>query len=208
MLRTNPHYARMGKSYLFAEIAHRVEAFRKAHPGTGVISMGIGDVTQPLVPSVIRALHAAVDDMGSPDAFHGYGPEQGYAFLREAVALEYAARGVSISPDDIFHQRRRKVRSRQLSGAVRPGREHSRHRPRLSGLCGLQLHGGPWRNMDGTRLERYPLLPCTAETALRPYLQKKRRTSSISARPTTPPEPRWIAQAWANGYDTPGAAAC
>ena len=71
MLRTNPHYARMGKSYLFAEIAHRVEAFRKAHPGTGVISMGIGDVTQPLVPSVIRALHAAVDDMGSPDAFHG-----------------------------------------------------------------------------------------------------------------------------------------
>lgn len=54
MLRTNPHYARMGKSYLFAEIAHRVEAFRKAHPGTGVISMGIGDVTQPLVPSVIR----------------------------------------------------------------------------------------------------------------------------------------------------------
>ena len=102
MLRTNPHYSRMGKSYLFAEIAHRVEAFRKAHPGTGVISMGIGDVTQPLVPSVIRALHAAVDDMGSPDAFHGYGPEQGYAFLREAVALEYAARGVSISPDDIF----------------------------------------------------------------------------------------------------------
>ena len=102
MLRTNPHYARMGKSYLFAEIAHRVAAFRKAHPGTDVISMGIGDVTQPLVPSVIRALHAAVNDMGSPEGFHGYGPEQGYAFLREAIALEYAARGVSVSPDDIF----------------------------------------------------------------------------------------------------------
>lgn len=97
MLRINSHYARMGKSYLFAEIAHRVAAFREEHPGTNVISMGIGDVTQPLVPSVIRALHAAVDDMGSPDGFRGYGPEQGYAFLREAVALEYAARGVSIS---------------------------------------------------------------------------------------------------------------
>lgn len=102
MLRINPHYARMGKSYLFAEIAHRVTAFRTAHPDANVISMGIGDVTQPLAPSVVRALHAAVDDMGSAEGFHGYGPEQGYAFLREAVALEYAARGVSVNPDDIF----------------------------------------------------------------------------------------------------------
>ena len=102
MLRINPHYARMGKSYLFAEIAHRVAKFRAAHPDTNVISMGIGDVTQPLVPCVINALHAAVDDMGSSETFHGYGPEQGYPFLREALALEYAARGVSISPDDIF----------------------------------------------------------------------------------------------------------
>ena len=63
MLRINPHYARMGKSYLFAEIAHRVAKFRADHPDTNVISMGIGDVTQPLVPCVINALHAAVDDM-------------------------------------------------------------------------------------------------------------------------------------------------
>ena len=103
MLRTNPHYARMGKSYLFAEIAHRVAAFRKAHPGTGVISMGIGDVTQPLAPAVIEAMHKAVDEMASKDTFHGYGPEQGYLFLIDAIIKnDYASRGIFLEPGEVF----------------------------------------------------------------------------------------------------------
>ena len=173
MLRTNPHYARMGKSYLFAEIAHRVAAFRKAHPGTGVISMGIGDVTQPLVPSVIRALHAAVDDMGSPDAFHGYGPEQGYAFLREAVALEYAARGVSISPDDIFISDGAKCDLGNFQELFAPDVSIAVTDPvypvYVDSNC-MAGRGGTWTEHGWSGI-RY--LPCTAENGFAPVPPEK-----------------------------------
>ena len=103
MLRINPNFCRLQSQYLFADIARKVAAFRDAHPERRVISLGIGDVSRPLMPSVITALHKAVDEMGTAEGFHGYGPEQGYAFLREAiVAQDYAPRGVSLQADEIF----------------------------------------------------------------------------------------------------------
>ncbi|WP_297262002.1 LL-diaminopimelate aminotransferase [uncultured Desulfovibrio sp.] len=103
MLRINPNFCRLESQYLFADIARKVAAFREAHPERRVISLGIGDVSRPLMPSVITALHKAVDEMGTAAGFHGYGPEQGYAFLREAiVAQDYAARGVSLQADEVF----------------------------------------------------------------------------------------------------------
>ena len=103
MARINDAYTRLQGAYLFSEVAARVAALRQREPGREIISMGIGDVTRPLVPAVISALHKAVDDMGRAESFHGYGPEQGYAFLREAVAEhDYAARGVQISADEVF----------------------------------------------------------------------------------------------------------
>lgn len=103
MLRINPNFCRLESQYLFADIARKVAAFREEHPERRVISLGIGDVSRPLIPSVITALHKAVDEMGTAAGFHGYGPEQGYAFLREAiVAQDYATRGVSLQPDEIF----------------------------------------------------------------------------------------------------------
>ena len=85
MALINEHYLKLTKNYLFADIAKRVNAFKVSHKNAKVISLGIGDVTQPLCPAVIEAMHKAVEDMGTRDGFHGYGPEQGYPWLREAI---------------------------------------------------------------------------------------------------------------------------
>ena len=93
----NPHYAELPESYLFSTIARKIAEYKSAHPGADVIKLGIGDVTTPLVPAVTAAMHRAVDEMGTREGFRGYGPEQGYEFLREAVVRgEYAPRGVEI----------------------------------------------------------------------------------------------------------------
>ena len=102
MVQVNSHYLSLQKNYLFTEIAQRVRAYKAENPDKNVISLGIGDVTKPLVPSVIRALHEAVDEMGTSAGFHGYGPEQGYAFLREALVNEYAGLGVALDADEVF----------------------------------------------------------------------------------------------------------
>ena len=94
MVKINTHYQEIAQSYLFSTVANKVNAFTKAHPDRSVIRMGIGDVTQPLCPAVIDALHAGVADMSSADTFRGYGPEQGYDFLHEAVKGYYEKRGV------------------------------------------------------------------------------------------------------------------
>ena len=103
MARVNENYAKLPGSYLFAEIARRTSAYAEAHPEAKLIKMGIGDVTRPLAPAVVEAMHAAVDDLATSERFHGYGPEQGYDFLREAIAQhDFRARGVEIAVDEIF----------------------------------------------------------------------------------------------------------
>ena len=103
MAQINDDYLKLPGSYLFADIAHKVNAFKENHPEMELIRLGIGDVTRPLPPSVIKALHKAVDEQATAEGFRGYGPEQGYRFLREAIAQgDFASRGVEIDPDDIF----------------------------------------------------------------------------------------------------------
>ena len=103
MAKVNSNYLKLPGSYLFSEIARRVSAYSAENPDRKLIRLGIGDVTRPLVPSVIDALHKAVDDMARPESFMGYGPEQGYDFLREAIRThDYAARGVELDADEIF----------------------------------------------------------------------------------------------------------
>ena len=103
MIRTNPYYSRLQSSYLFSQIAKRVAAFQQEYPERELIRMGIGDVTRPLTPGVIRAMHAAVDDLSAEETFRGYAPDLGYAFLREAIArVDFQERGCGISPDEIF----------------------------------------------------------------------------------------------------------
>ena len=103
MAHVNENYAKLPGSYLFSDIAHKTQAYLEKHPDAKLIKMGIGDVTRPLVPAVIEAMHKAVDDMAHIETFHGYGPEQGYDFLRNAIAEnDFRARGVSIEDDEIF----------------------------------------------------------------------------------------------------------
>lgn len=102
MVKMNEHYNALKESYLFSEIGHRVAKFTSEHPERSVIRMGIGDVTLPLCPAVIVAMEQAVAEMGQAITFRGYGPEQGYGFLREKICAYYADMGVTLSPEEVF----------------------------------------------------------------------------------------------------------
>ena len=102
MPKLNEHYQDLKESYLFAEIAHRVAAYEAEHPDAKIIRLGIGDVTLPLGDLAIKGLHEGVDAMASAETFKGYGPEQGYSFLRDAISAYYARNGVSVDAADIF----------------------------------------------------------------------------------------------------------
>ena len=103
MARLNGHYQQLKAGYLFPEVGRRVRAYQAAHPEAHIIRLGIGDVTEPLVPAIVSAMHAAVEEMGVRESFRGYGPEQGYDFLTDAIREhDYRARGVEIGADEIF----------------------------------------------------------------------------------------------------------
>ncbi len=103
MFQINYNYLQLDENYLFSTIAKRIEEFNTSHPDADIIRLGIGDVTLPLSPAVVRALHAAADEMAMKETFRGYGPEQGYGFLREKIAeVDFRRQGVDISSDEIF----------------------------------------------------------------------------------------------------------
>lgn len=101
-MKLNHHFEEISESYLFAEVSRRVQAYRKSHPDHEVISLGIGDVTRPLCTVATQALVKASQEQGTAEGFHGYGPEQGYPFLREAVQSYYHSMGAEVEVDDIF----------------------------------------------------------------------------------------------------------
>lgn len=101
-MKINGNFLNLKDSYLFSTVAKKIKEFQSANPGVKVYRLGIGDVTLPLVPAVIEAMHKAVDEMGRKETFRGYGPEQGYDFLRDAIANYYADKKVKISSDEIF----------------------------------------------------------------------------------------------------------
>ena len=103
MVKINRNYLKLPGSYLFSTIGKKVREFEAANPEKKIIRLGIGDVTLPLAPKIIEALHGAVEEMASPETFKGYAPDLGYAFLRNVIAeKEYAARGCEISANEIF----------------------------------------------------------------------------------------------------------
>ena len=102
MALVNEHFLKLASNYLFADIAKKVNAYKIAHPKQRVISLGIGDVTQPLCPAVIEAMHKAVDEMAVQASFRGYGPERGYDFLREAIIKnDFLPRGIHLDANEI-----------------------------------------------------------------------------------------------------------
>ena len=103
MTNINENFLNLQDSYLFSTIAKKVAEFQKNNPDKKVIKLGIGDVTRPIVPAILDAMHKAVEELGNQDTFRGYGPEQGYEFLREKIVeFDYKKRGVNVSIDEIF----------------------------------------------------------------------------------------------------------
>ena len=102
MARVNENYLKLPGSYLFSKIGKKVAAYSAANPDKKIIRLGIGDVTQPIAPSIIEATHNAVEEMGHAETFHGYAPDLGYEFLRSAIAKEYKDRGCHVDIDEVF----------------------------------------------------------------------------------------------------------
>ena len=103
MIRINDNFHRLAPTYLFTEVARLLKAYATANPDVDIIRMGIGDVTCPICPAAVEAMKKAADDQSDPSTFHGYGPEQGYEWLRRAIAEgDYMSRGVNVDIDEIF----------------------------------------------------------------------------------------------------------
>jgi LL-diaminopimelate aminotransferase len=172
MANVNEHYLKLKSSYLFSEIARRVREFQDAHPEARVIRLGIGDVTQPLPPSVIRALHEAVDEMGRAETFRGYGPETGYDFLTTLVAKhDYGARGVSIAPDEIFVSDGSKSDSGNIQEIFAADATVALTDPVYPVYLDSNVMAGRAGTADERgRYDRIVYLPCTSDNGFQPPL--------------------------------------
>ncbi len=172
MARVNEHYLKLTASYLFSEIARRVKTFQAAHPDARLIRLGIGDITDPLPSSVVRALHAAVDEMARAESFRGYGPETGYEFLLELIARhDYGARGVPVAPDEIFVSDGGKSDGANIQEIFDGGCTVAVTDPVYPVYLDSNVMAGRTGAADAAgRYDRVVYLPCTAENGFEPAL--------------------------------------
>lgn len=171
-MTANTNFTLVSESYLFSEVAKRVKNYQESHPEAKVIRMGIGDVTRPIVPAVIEALHKAVDEMGQAETFRGYGPEQGYAFLREKIAdFDFKQRGIDIEADEIFVSDGAKsdcgnigdiLGLKNIVAVTDPVYPVYVDTNVMSGRAGMPLAAGGYQNIY--------YMPCTAENGFIPAL--------------------------------------
>ena len=180
MALVNIHFLNLQSNYLFADIAKKVNAFKVMHPKADVISLGIGDVTQPLCPAVIKAMHKATEELATTEGFHGYGPEQGYPFLREAILKnDFLPRGIHLDIDEVFINDGAKSDTGNIQellhwdnfiGVTDPIYPVYIDSNVMIGRCGT-FRDGRWTNV------RY--IPCTAENGFVPEIPKNRHMDVI-----------------------------
>ncbi|HEV8438976.1 MAG TPA: LL-diaminopimelate aminotransferase [Methylomirabilota bacterium] len=175
MARVNDHYLELKSSYLFSEIANRIRAFSDATPGARLIRLGIGDVTRPLPPAVVRALHEAADEMARTESFKGYGPETGYPFLTEQIAAhDYGARGVTVAPDEIFVSDGTKSDSANIQEIFAADTVVALTDPVYPVYVDSNVMAGRAGGTDAAgRYSRLVYLPCTAENGFSPALPSR-----------------------------------
>ncbi len=176
MALVNEHFLKLPGSYLFSDIAKRVNAFKVTHPDKKLIRLGIGDVTRPLPPACIEAMHRAVDEMASESTFHGYGPEQGYNFLINAIIKhDFASRGISLSPSEVFISDGAKSDTGNIGELLRWDNSMGITDPVypvyvdsniMNGRAGVAEADGKWSNVT--------YLPCTAENNFIPAIPDHR----------------------------------
>lgn len=172
MAQINENYLKLKSGYLFPEIARRVNTFIQANPQAAVIKMGIGDVTQPLCPAVIEGMHQAVDELAQESTFRGYGPEQGYDFLRNAIVEnDYASRGINISADEIFVSDGSKCDSGNLLDIFGPDNRIAVLDPVYPVYVDTNVMAGHTGGVDEQgRYQNLIYLPMTAENQFQPAL--------------------------------------
>lgn len=171
MATINENFLKLQKNYLFADIAHKVEAYKAEHPSAPLIRLGIGDVTRPLAPAVIEALHKAVDEMGYAKTFRGYGPEHGYEFLRKAIVEnDFAPRGISIDEDEIFVNDGAKSDTGNFGDILGSDNTICVTDPIYPVYIDSNVMGGRAGDFAGGSWSRVTYCPCTAENDFSPAL--------------------------------------
>jgi len=172
MARLNDHYLKLAAGYLFPEISRRVSAFTDANPEADVIKLGIGDVVLPLAPSVRQAMHDAIDEMATAEGFRGYGPSEGYDFLREAISEhDFASRGVRIDPSEIYASDGSKCDSANIQEIFATDATLAVTDPVYPVYVDTNVMAGRTGGADeGGRYAGIEYLPCTEENSFLPAL--------------------------------------
>ncbi len=175
MTQVNENYLKLPGGYLFSQIAKKREAFKQANPKANLISLGIGDVSRPLVPAVLEAMHKAVDEMGQTETFRGYGPEQGYAFLREDILKhDYLARHIDLEADEIFVSDGAKSDVANIQEIFSSSCRIAIQNPVYPVYLDTNVMAGRTGNFVEGLFEGVVYLPCTAENNFVPALPKER----------------------------------
>ncbi len=172
MALVNENYLRLPGSYLFSEIARRVNEFKKINPDADIIRLGIGDVTRPLPPAVVQAMKEAVEEMGREETFRGYGPEQGYEFLTEKIIEnDFRSRGVNLSADEVFVSDGAKCDTANFQEVFGLDNVVAVADPVYPVYVDSNVMAGRSGDFDGRgRFKRIVYLPCTEENGMKPDL--------------------------------------
>ncbi len=175
MALVNEHFLKLQSNYLFSDIAKKVNSFKVTHPKQKIIRMGIGDVTQPLAPAVIEAMHKAVDEMASRETFHGYGPEQGYPFLIDAIIKnDYESIGVSLEPSEVFISDGAKSDCGNIGDLLRHDNSIGVTDPVYPVYIDSNVMAGRTGTWENGTWSDVVYIPCTAENQFIPELPSRR----------------------------------
>lgn len=208
MVYVNPHFLELPGSYLFSDIAHRVAQYQDAHPAARLIRLGIGDVTLPLPVAAVAAMHRAVDDLARSETFHGYGPEQGYRFLIDAIVEhDFRRRGLDVGPDEVFVSDGAKSDTGNFGELLSADCRIAVADPVYPVYVDSNVMAGRAGTLgpDG-RWSRIVYLPCTAEGGFKPDLPDERVDVVYLCSPNNPTGvaltrdelKRWVDYALAN----------
>ena len=201
MIRINENFLKLQASYLFSTIAKRVNEFQNRNPEKEIIRLGIGDATRALPAACIDAFHAAVDEMAADVSFRGYGPEQGYAFLREKIAQnDFCARGVDISADEIFISDGAKCDTGNFQEILSTDISFAVPDPVYPVYVDTNVMAGRTGGFKNGRYENIVYLECTRENNFLPTFRRTPWTWFICAFPTTQRAPPFQKQNWPNGW--------
>ena len=189
MVLINENYLKLTESYLFSDIKKKVTAYQEQHPEARIISLGIGDVTRPIVPAIIDAMHKAVDEMGHAETFRGYGPEQGYRFLQDRIIEhDYRSRGVELDADEIFVGDGAKSDLGNIGDILSVKNRVAVTDPVYPGYVDTNVMAGRAGELagDGEHWSQIVYLPCTAENNFVPGLPTERPAIIYLCYPNNP----------------------